>query len=253
MKIPFKQIYFAGCSYTTGGGLEEAAKWYANQGINYKNSRDASYTKSVSNYFNLTSIDVSMSGTGVIKIIKDFYAYIDSHKTDDTLFIFQFNESPFRINEWSNDLQNNFNMYVVYENNKLVDGFLIDEWLCPNLHSINDLNKLELKKQSWIDGFYNPVYYEQDIKRQLIGFISYLTLHDFNFIFTCENIDKITLGNKLCKNQFMPFDYKSLFDFATETKQRLCDITNINDDHPSFEAHQLYANELIKYIIKKYA
>jgi hypothetical protein len=255
MKIPFKQIYFAGCSHTAGGGLSEAIDWYSERDVHYKNAREVSYPKLVSDHFNLPKIDKSLSGTGVIKIIKDFYSHINSDEDNEaknTLFIFQFNESPFRVNEWSNDLNNNFNMYVLYQNDKIYDSQVLEEWMEPNPYSQIQVDELKSKKQIWLDSFYDCSIYEQNIKTQLIGFISYLTLHNFNFIFTCEYFESNTLGDILCKNKFMPFGYKSIFDYASATQLRLVDLTNINDDHPSVEAHNLYANELITHIIKKY-
>lgn len=254
--IPFKQIYFAGCSHTVGKGLEDAKPWYSKMGITYETERDASYTSTVCSHFNLPKIDNSMCGSGVIKAIKDFYTFIETKGMDEalkTLFIFQFNESPFRVNEWSNDLEKDFNMYVAYEGTYIQDVILIDQWLLPGFHSENRLAKFNPKRAQWVHDFYDPNIYERDIKRQLIGFISYLHLHGINFIFTCEYFDSSVLGSKLSENQFMPFGYKSICNYATVTKTRLLDITDVNDEHPSLEAHNSYANELITYILKKYS
>lgn len=253
----FKQIYISGCSHTVGGGLDltPVRDFYEQRGVSYKDTRKMSYTNILNNEFSLPLIDDSMSGTGAIRLIRETHKFIERigvEEAQKTLFIFQINESPFRVSQWSNGIEDYCTLFIEYDEENRPHGHMLDIWVghkkwTPLEHGAN----FEITTP-FLKYMYNPVEYAKEIKIALIGFLSYLVLNKFNFIFTCEDLEKGALGEQFEEYRFFPDGHNSLYKYAEANKILLRDMIEIKDNHASIQAHQEYAKLLIQHIKQKY-
>lgn len=257
MKIPFKQIYVSGCSHTAGGGLMEIREWYASRGILYEKASEVTYPSILSDTFDIPIIDTSMYGSSALKTIRESYEYIEKNGLEEarnTLFILQFNESPLRFVGWSNFLSDYFNLQIKLDNNNNPVGYMIDKWVKENIWTDEIHKKNDSMAPMIVNNLYNHDEYLKEIKRAIIGFLSYLNINKINHIFTCENLNNEDIGDVLCLHRFFANGENSIYKYALRRKLTIAHITGISKDgHPSVEAHREYANELIKYINKKYS
>lgn len=261
-------LYTNGCSWTAGGGLEKyttAYSKYKNKGISWDNQRDINWPKLLSKNFNINLIDESESGGGMERVIRMTYEYIleDINRAKDTLFIIEIPSAENRIDLYSTKY----------------DSYLICNCGWYNVNGEVKLNKQQFRSavisydaelfdnkishiiqsdvEHYLENFINPFVYADKIRNNFIGLYYFMKSLELDFYFMLDGFseDDCELFNKLdfeFKEHLLNINYlNKTFDdfmkFTTYNKLSICNVLqNEVDNHPSYEAHKIWAELLIK-------
>lgn len=98
----FSNIYFNGCSFTAGGGLEIPSeedihavwpvKGYKELGLDvyWKHNKEVAYPQRVSDELNIKVINDSIQGGSWNRVVRNFWEYISNNDESNTLFVLEY-------------------------------------------------------------------------------------------------------------------------------------------------------------------
>lgn len=98
----FNNIYFNGCSFTAGGGLEIPSeedihavwpvKGYKELGLDvyWKHNKEVAYPQRVSDELNIKVINDSIQGGSWNRVVRNFWEYISNNDESNTLFVLEY-------------------------------------------------------------------------------------------------------------------------------------------------------------------
>lgn len=276
IKDKFNQIYFNGCSFTEGGGFEAKkehvrAAYKEQYGFEYESQVDVCYPTLVGKQLGIKIINDAKSGSGTDRTIRKVYDYIFKNNLDvvkKTLFILELPEAINRLDVFSNK----YNKYLIantnYGNNGKVesvattfnwitDGFMKEDVYKDNIDSI-------IKQYS--NSFINPIQWELETAKKYLGLCSFFELHNIeyymsgNITYFVNQIDfnkfiPNFLNDKILKLNINGEIENNIVTLSEKTKTRILDeigIDVINDGHPGFQAHQLWADGIVRFLNNKY-
>ena len=272
----FNQIYFNGCSFTEGGGFEAKkehvkAAYKEQYGFEYESQVDVCYPTLVGKQLGIKIINDAKSGSGTDRTIRKVYDYIFNNTLEEvkkTLFILELPSAINRLDVFSNK----YNRYLVANTNYdangkvesvastfnwITDGFMKNDVYRDNINSI-------IKQYS--NSFIHPMKWEVETAKKYLGLCSFFELHTIeyymsgNITYFVNEIDFSKyipnfMNDKILKLKIKGEVENDIVTLSEKTKTRRLDeigIDVINDGHPGFQAHQLWAKGIVEFLNNKY-
>ena len=135
----FDTIYFNGCSFTEGGGFEKGKHWLhraykEKYDFIYENEKAVCYPTLIKNKLGIDVINEAKSGSGVDRVVRKVYEYIEKYgigKSQKTLFILEIPDDISRLDVYSNELNEWLVANVEYDYNtaKITDVQTTLNWI----------------------------------------------------------------------------------------------------------------------------
>lgn len=275
LKDRFNTIYFNGCSFTEGGGLEEGKLWIKNAykekyNIEWKSEKDVCYPTLIKNELGINVVNDAKSGGGAERIVRRVYEYIFRNgieKSQKTLFILEIPEAITRLDIYSNK----YNQYLVAnvsykENAKIDDTQVVIDWIYGPSLDEDYRNKTRNIIREYSEHFINPIFYEKNVCFKYVGLISFLLQNNIEF-FVSGNLQYFYnfFNTQLYfpnfeQNNILSIDingktYNDIFYYCGKSGKRICDELGdeiSTDGHPGIFGHRDWANGIIDFINKKY-
>ena len=141
--------------------------------------------------------------------------------------------------------------------NWITDGFMTNIVYKDNIDSI-------IKQYS--NSFINPIQWELETAKKYLGLCSFFELHNIeyyisgNYTYFINQIDFNKFIPNFLNNRILKLEINGEFEnnivtLSEKTKTRIFDeigVDIINDGHPGFQAHQLWANGIVRFLNNKY-
>lgn len=251
--MEFNKIYANGCSFTCAGGLhwDATKKFYKEKlNIDIKNHLDYSYPNLLAKKFNVRIVNDATPGGSIHRLVRTTYQFIFNNQSNlkDTLFILEIPPS-WRDEVYSNDLKRTINVtsdtiYSTKDNTDIANGYHKD-----------DIKKVY---QPLRDYFYNFVDVEYDTFKfniSLIGLVSYLKLHNANYVIIDSDVfDNFNKLNNLPNDyNYIWFEGKRMCEWISLNKLLITDETNgdVQDAHAGIGGNISIAEHLYQYLKKE--
>lgn len=272
----FDTLYFNGCSFTEGGGLEERTEnvkqaYKEKYNIIYKSEKDVSYPSLIQKKLpNLKIINEAKSGSGSERIVRKAYEFITKNglkKSQKTIFFFEIQRAINRLDVYSNK----YNKYLVAnvdynQNGKINDTQTTLNWIYGPQMDEEYRNKTRELIKEYSEYFIHPLKYEENVCYSFLGLISFLQknnitffvsggLHYFTNHINFNNYFPNFLDNHLLKIDYNNKTYDDITSLANNNKMQICDDVGVEiskDGHPGIFAHQIWADGIINFLNKKY-
>ena len=276
VKKYFHTIYFTGCSYTEGGGLNPPTlRTYKDDTIPNRTKlvnpytvtgeceRDNCYPTIVKNIININLVNEAACGGGVDRSIRKMYEYIESQSLfnlKQTIFFIELAPGTNRWDFYSNKLQNYLICNINYKDNFEKVTYLTEDYLKPML--INEKYFNEYKK--FLEDYHDLVWdwdeYQKNIKRKLLGLVSFFLQHKIEFFFSGDlnhiaGIENIypDIQDRIFKYHLSNKKYSDIMEISREQKIRISDdLPGVQDEHPGLYAHKVWGEEIAKFLENKY-
>lgn len=262
-----KFLYINGCSWTAGGGLETYGvcyKYYKTIGMSWNTHRDVNWPKKLSQKLDLQLVDESESGGGMERAIRMTFDYIlsDLDRAKETLFIIEIPTAENRIDLYSTI----YNSYLICNCNwkTLGDGKIK---LNKDIHhsAVITYEKETFKERiaekikptvaSYLENFVDPFVYKDKIKNYFIGLYFFMKSLGLNFYLMLDGFSDYDINgfkkidsdfeNHFLKIKYKENEFNNFMQFTNFNKLGICDFfKNILDNHPSYEAHDLWSSLL---------
>ena len=276
IKDRFNQIYFNGCSFTEGGGFEAKkehvrAAYKEQYGFEYESQVDVCYPTLVGKQLGIKIINDAKSGSGTDRTIRKVYDYIFKNKLDEvkkTLFILELPDAINRLDVFSNK----YNKYLIantnYDNNRKVESVHPTfNWITEG-YIQNELYKDTIASiiKQYSNSCINPTQWEIETAKKYLGLCSFFELHNIeyyvsgNITYFINQIDFNKFIPQFRNNRILKLDINgqienNIVTLSEKTKTRILDeigVDVINDGHPGFQAHQLWADGIVRFLNNKY-
>lgn len=254
-----KRIWATGCSHTQGGGLQsqQSRTWYSKHNIHYNDITEVSYVRWLSDILKLEWINTAKSGTGLKRLLRKTWEYINEvglEKTKETFFILQINNPLVRMEFWCNDL----NRYLVVNTRWDDKGNL--EWIeSKDDHPIASRDKSYFENHThhikhYIENYYDLKGEYDKLGMGLVGLISFFELNNIKYMI--EGTDTFILSYL---ERFIPQYKKHLINiegftalniWAYKNKSLIEDETEgySKDNHAGIFAQKIWASKLNEFI-----
>lgn len=261
-------LYTNGCSWTAGGGLEKyttAYSKYKTKGINWEHQRDINWPKIISKELNLKLTDDSESGGGMERSIRMTYEYIlkDINRAKNTLFIVEIPSAENRIDLYSTK----YNQHLICNcgwigvdgdvklNKQQFHGAVISYEKEIFDDKISHLIQSDVTH--YLENFINPFVYADKIKNNFIGLYYFMKSLDLDFYFMLDGFSTDDCNffkeldsqfkSHLLNVTYLDKTFDDFMKFTNYNKLGICNVLeNETDNHPSYEAHKMWAELLIK-------
>lgn len=260
----FNTIYSNGSSLTAGGGLGEIGvkKIYKDQyGVEWDNQKDVTYPQYVANHFGCELVHDAQSGSGVPRLIRRTYEYIESvglEQAKKTMFIFEITDPIHRIDMYNNEIQDYMIVNVGYKS----DGsYEFVHSMEPTYFERKKHNpeifkgKMNDDLQSHLEKHHDPVVFTNKFRGDLIGLFSFLNENDIEYFYMFNDstlkLHYEKIYDSLDKKRNIIIDgFVSINQFCTYQDHNIRSETNncADDGHPGYFGHKLYSEKLIKII-----
>jgi hypothetical protein len=256
----YRYIYFNGCSHTAGGSLNDnivIQKYKELYNIEWKNEREITYPKYVSDYLNLDLTDESQSGSGAARLIRQTYEYIERtgiENSKKTIFILQINTPVHRVEYFCKEI----NDYLIINVQYTHDGELsfvsaVEKYSTTDRKYDTEFFKGEITEdvRKIIEKYHDPLKYNEKILFELKGLFSYLEENDIEYFYGFDG----GFGGEFKKNEDRRINVnncETILHYSVNKKQTIQDDINLNNDgHPGYFAHQNFAKDLINFLDEK--
>ena len=260
----FNTIYSNGSSLTAGGGLGESGvkKVYKDlYGVEWNNQKDVTYPQYVADHFKCELVHDAQSGSGVPRLIRRTYEYIESvglERAKNTLFLFEITDPIHRIDMYCNEIQDYMVVNVGYKS----DGsYEFVHSMEPTYYEGKKHNpdifegKMIDELKSHLEKYHNPIAFTNKFRGDLIGLFSFLNENNIEY-FYMFNDDTLKLhyeklyGDLDKKRNIIIDGFVSINQFCTFQNHNIKSETNnfTDDAHPGYFGHKLYSEKLIKII-----
>jgi hypothetical protein len=276
IKDRFNQIYFNGCSFTEGGGFEAKkehvrAAYKEQYNFEYESHVDVCYPTLVGKQLGIKIINDAKSGSGTDRTIRKVYDYIFKNKLDEvkkTLFILELPDAINRLDVFSNK----YNKYLIantnYDNNRKVESvhptfnWITEGYIQNELYRDTIASIIKQYSNSCI----NPTQWEIETAKKYLGLCSFFELHNIeyyvsgNITYFINQIDFNKFIPQFRNNRILKLNINgqienNIVTLSEKTKTRILDeigVDVINDGHPGFQAHQLWADGIVRFLNNKY-
>lgn len=260
----FNTIYSNGSSLTAGGGLGESAvkKVYKDlHGVEWDNQKDVTYPQYVANHFECELVHDAQSGSGVPRLIRRTYEYIESvglEQAKKTLFLFEITDPIHRIDMYCNEIQDYMIVNVGYKSDgsyefvhSMEPTYYEGKKHNPDIFNGKTIDELK----SHLEKYHDPIVFTNKFRGDLIGLFSFLNENDIEY-FYMFNDDTLKLhyeksyGDLDKKRNIIIDGFVSINQFCTFQNHNIKSETNnfTDDAHPGYFGHKLYSEKLIKII-----
>ena len=271
----FNTIYFNGCSFTEGGGFEYGKYWVRNAykeqyGFEYKSEKDVCYPTLIKNKLGINVINEAKSGSGSERIIRKAWEYIHNNTIEElrkTLFIFEVPGAINRLDVFSNKYNKYLVANVTYDNKgNIEDTQTTLNWIYgPQLDEEYRNNTRRIIRE-YSEHFIHPVKYEQNIAYSFLGLFSFFYQNgiefyvsgDIQYFISYLSFDKVLPNfnyNHLLKVNINDKIYHSITHMCGDTKTTIVDEVGkdvVNDGHPGYKGHQMWADGIIEFLNNEY-
>ena len=260
--MTFTTFYFNGCSHTAGGGLYEPGiknLYKEMYNIEWGHEKTVTYSKYVSEYFDVIRVDDSACGSGAPRLIRKTFEYIKRVGLDEsrkTLFFLQINNSINRIEYYCKEINDYLIMNLGYNDDGTLHQFdIVDNWSLNDRKNPYEYYDGNIKKRmrEFVDNHHDPMVYQEKMRSELIGLLSFMDLHNIKYYILpddnriCEPFDDIIINNK---NVISLDGCLSIHAHTMTFKNRISDElkNKTMDFHPGYFGHQIYSKQLIKFL-----
>lgn len=278
--LPFKDkfhtIYFSGCSYTEGGGLNPAI-WRTYRDRDYhkryldidvdrlvgERERDGCYPTLVGKELNLFVQNDAACGGGIERSIRKIYDYINSESIErlqETIFFLELAPGTNRWDMYSNEEKDylicnlnydkDYNKQIYLTKNYLVPTFITKEYFQKYSQFISDYYDLE----------FNDTEKQKEITNKLLGLISFFYLNNIEF-YLSGDLKHLTGISKFYPDLYQRIfylnvddkKYSDISEWSRNVQNRIeDDLFNSTDGHPGLLAHRIWAKEIVTFLNNKY-
>lgn len=278
----FDLIYFNGCSFTAGGGLEIRNEgeigvfcsdgYKQKYGLKWKHNKDVSYPQRVSEILNIPIINDAIQGGSFDRVQRTTYDFIANYKGDIKRVLF-FLEIPPGLRL---DIYSNYFSQFILCNGYVENGVakMAGQRSYEALSYNDDKQFIDKSLANMFENHFSLDYY---LKKQVLDYnhlVHYFNRNQINLIITPSTIETIlretgskedkNFTNRFGINQFNP-NFKSVH--FIESSQGFCAKINslihnelddildenkkpYNDAHPGYYGHISYAKFVVEFINK---
>jgi hypothetical protein len=263
----FDTIYVNGSSLTAGGGLGQGdivQKYKEIHNVHYKDEKEITYGKYVADYFGCDFINDAKSGSGVPRLIRKTYDYIQKvgiKKAKKTLFIFEIQNPTFRIDLYFDKIKDYVTVNVSYDGdeNKITSIQVQDVITSDGKYYSQDFFKGENTEEikNHLEKFHNPISYMEKMKGEIIGLFSFLEENNISYFYAFDQFNLEIYNNlfynKLKNKKILIDSKRSINDFCGENNLTIKEELNnyTSDIHPGYFGNKLYGEKLIEFITNK--
>jgi len=260
----FNTIYSNGSSLTAGGGLGESTvkKIYKDlHGIEWDNQKDVTYPQYVANHFECELVHDAQSGSGVPRLIRRTYEYIESvglEQAKKTLFLFEITDPIHRIDMYCNEIQDYMIVNVGYKSDGSYEFVHSMEPTYINGKKHNPdifTGKMIEEIKSHLEKYHDPIVFTDKFRGDLIGLFSFLNENNIEYFYMFNDstlkLHYEKIYDSLDKKRNLIVDgFMSINQFCTFQNHNIRSETNnyTDDGHPGYFGHKLYSEKLIKII-----
>lgn len=255
-------LYTNGTSVTAGGGFEEyeyrtdVRNAYSKKQIELpKLQLECSYPFYIANELNVKLINDAKSGSGVGRLVRTTYNWINKnkHKIKDTLFLLEF-QLGVRIDFYMSEYNDYLVLNAHLSDDNEIHWTLVKEWFKQDKGEVNLINeKYKEKIETYLYNFWNILEQERRDRMEtelLIGYmdslkLDYIVSIDYN---TSSLMEKI-IYSKSVKNIL---DGATILQYANHNKLIIYDEVDVNDNHISYTGNQLIGKKIGEYIKNLY-
>lgn len=261
----FDTFYINGCSHTAGGGLSEFMikdEYKRLHGVEWKSERDVTFSKYISNYFNVKRVDDSTQGSGSPRLVRKTFEYINKvgvENIKDTLFILQINNSINRVEIFCKKINDYVVVNVVYNDDGTFRYFdVVENWSQTERKYELSYFENEIKDDisHILQNYHDPMVYQLKIQCEMIGLFSFFEKNDIEYIVLMDDRHYLGEFKNLYKDRVVEIDGAfSAHEYTTQKNMRILDeLPGITQDcHPGYFGHKKYSEVLIKYLEEKYS
>ena len=255
----FNTMYFNGCSHTAGSGLQSCDYHKEKFGLDWKNERFVNFPYHVSKYFNCDLVDDSQCGSGLPRLLRTTYEYINKvgiEEAKKTLFVFQVNQAFSRIEIFSNEI----NDYLIVNLQYNPDG-TFQYVSAVEKYSTTDRKydleyfkgRIEDEIKNFLEKYHNPISYEKLYLNHLNGLFSFLEKNNIEYLYGLDIQNDGTLIENL-SNKINLDGYDTIHQYCWGNNLKLSDEIgeHTDDAHPGYYGHLRFAEDLCKQIEEKY-
>ena len=260
----FNTIYANGSSLTAGGGLGESAikRVYKNlYGIEWDNQKDVTYPQYVANHFECDLVHDAQSGSGVPRLIRRTYEYIESvglEQAKKTLFLFEITDPIHRIDMYNKETQDYMIVNVGYKSDGSYEFVhsMEPKYYEPKKNNLEIFNsKMNDELKSHLEKYHDPIVFTNKFRGDLIGLFSFLNENNIEYFYMFNDstlkLHYEKIYDSLDKKRNLIIDgFMSINQFCGFQNHNIRTETNnfTNDGHPGYFGHKLYSEKLIKII-----
>ena len=255
----FNKMYFNGCSHTAGSGLQTPIYHKDKHNLDWVNEREVNYPFLVAKHFNCELIDNSQSGSGLPRLIRTTYEYIDKVGIKDakkTLFVFQINQAFSRIEVFSKEINDYLIVNLQYNKDGTFQYVNAVEKYSATDRKYNPSQfegKIENEIKDFLEKYHNPILYEKKYLSYLNGLFSFLEINDIEYLYGLDLLNDGTFIEKK-ENKINLDGYDTIHEYCWGKNLKLSDeIGEFTDDaHPGYFGHKKFAEDLSLLIEQKY-
>lgn len=255
-------LYTNGTSVTAGGGFEEyeyrtdVRDAYSKKQIELPKAQlECSYPFFISKELNVNLINDAKSGSGVGRMVRTTYGWINKnkHKIKDTLFLLEF-QLGVRVDFYMSEYNDYLVLNAYLNENDKISWTVVKEWFKQDKNEINLINeKYKQRIETYLYNFWNILEQERKDRMEtelLIGYmeslkLDYIVSIDYN---TSSLMEKI-ISSKSVKNVL---DGATILQYANHNKLIIYDEVDANDNHISYTGNQLIGKKIGEYIKNLY-
>ena len=255
----FNKMYFNGCSHTAGSGLQTPIYHKDKHNLDWVNEREVNYPFLVAKHFNCELIDNSQSGSGLPRLIRTTYEYINKVGIKDakkTLFVFQINQAFSRIEVFSKEINDYLIVNLQYNKDGTFQYVNAVEKYSATDRKYNPSQfegKIENEIKDFLEKYHNPILYEKKYLSYLNGLFSFLEINNIEYLYGLDLLNDGTFIEKK-ENKINLDGYDTIHEYCWGKNLKLSDeIGEFTDDaHPGYFGHKKFAEDLSLLIEQKY-
>lgn len=251
--MEFNKIYANGCSFTCGGGLhwDTTKKLYKEKfNIDIKNHLDYAYPNVLGDKLNINVINDAVPGGSINRLVRTTYKYIFKNLNDikGTLFILEIPPA------WRDEMYSNELKRVINVTGDTI-GSIRDNTDAANGHNKDDIKRIHQPLRDYFYNFVDISYDNFKFNTALIGLLSYLKLHNLNYLIIDSDVfDNFNKDNNLPNDyNYVWFEGRRMCEWISLNKLLITDETNgdIHDAHAGIGGNISIAKHLYQHLTKE--
>lgn len=258
----YEFFYVNGSSHCEGGGLEESnirgigvhGLYKKIHNVTWKNREEVNFGYRLSKLINVECINEAKSGSGVQRIVRMTYDFIEKNwKNKDKFFIILDKPDPGRCDVFFNKTNN---YYIVNSNN--TDGVYSLAGATRDYFNPKILQEDLQYKDDFINWHKNHFNFEVNFKNDeyaLVGLYSFCKFNNIkiflmqkNWLLLQEAFDDSDIIKFAADKEAYDIHSYCLRNKLTITDELKGELTDYEDLHPGYYGHIEYANELYKFL-----
>lgn len=245
-----KYLVTNGSSITKGGGFEnykyrqDVRDFYMDKGLHVPIQEECTYTYHLSQRLGLEPINLAKCGSGVRRLVRTSYDWINNNKDklQDTLFIFEIQDG-IRMEMFLTD-ENKFGIVNGFDGDyNIVMNWYEDE-MTPDEMTTKYKDKIDMYHQN----FWSWEYEEQRTWREFNMFMTYIQHLNLNYYLSIHEMN-IHQNETIDRSRILNLDNQTdIWSYGHDHKLLIEDEIGFQDNHLSLIGNKIIADKIYEHI-----